>query len=210
MIKKNKKICTVLNYIDHSHIVISIITGCVSISAFASLVVIPARIESSTIGLKICYNCKIKKYRSMITKKKKKQDKIILLTKSKLNSTEVLISKALIDSKIIHDEFVLTNNVLKEHYDTKEEIKIPITNKKSDYIYKRVLPYCLKCRKNKQSKNPEVVKTKNRRIMLLSTRSVGNSKKSKFLKEQEARGLLSSLVLTISLSHIPFLGPLSF
>ena len=37
-----------------------------------------------------------------------------------------------------------------------------------------------------------------------------NSKKPKFLKEQEARGLLSSLVLTISLSHIPFLGPLSF
>ena len=54
MIKKNKKVCTVLNYIDHSHIVISIITGCVSISAFASLVGIPARIESSTIGLKIC------------------------------------------------------------------------------------------------------------------------------------------------------------
>ena len=54
MIKKNKKVCTVLNYIDHSHIVISIITGCVSISAFASLVGIPARIESSTMGLKIC------------------------------------------------------------------------------------------------------------------------------------------------------------
>ena len=110
----------------------------------------------------------------MITKNKKKHDKI-LLTKSKLNSIEVLISKALIDSKIIHDEFVLTNNVLKEHYDIKEEIKIPITNKKSDYIYKRVLPYCLKCRKNKQSKNPEVVKTKNGRIMLLPTCSVGNS-----------------------------------
>ena len=76
-----------------------------------------------------------------------------MLTKSKLNSIEVLISKALIDSKIIHDEFVLTNNVLKEHYDIKEsKFKIPITNKKSDYIYKRVLPYCLKCRKNKQSK----------------------------------------------------------
>ena len=182
MIKKNKKVCTVLNYIGHSHIVISIITGCVSISAFASLVGIPARIESSTIGLfkNLYYNCKIKKYRSMITKKKKKQDKIILLAKSKLNSTEVLISKALIDLEIIHDEFVLTNNVLKEHYDIKEEIKIPITNKKSDYIYKRVLPYCFKCRKNKQSKNPEVVETKNER-MFLSTCSVGNSTKNQNL-----------------------------
>ena len=48
----------------------------------------------------------------MIKKKKNKQDKIILLTKSRLNSIEVLISKALIDSNISHDEFVLINNVL--------------------------------------------------------------------------------------------------
>ena len=53
--------------------------------------------------------------------------------------------------------------------------------------------HCLKCRKNTQSKNLKVVKTKNGRIMLLSKCSVCNSKKSKFLKEQEARGLLSNL-----------------
>ena len=52
--KKYKKICRVLNYIDHSLIVISTITGCVSISAFVSLVGIPIGFESSTIGLKIC------------------------------------------------------------------------------------------------------------------------------------------------------------
>ena len=40
-----------------------------------------------------------------------------------LNSIEVLISKALIDSNIIHDEFVLMNNVLKEYDETNEEIK---------------------------------------------------------------------------------------
>ena len=57
-----------------------------------------------------------------------------------------------------------------------------------------MLCYCLKCRKNTQSKNPEVVKTKNGRIMLLSKCSVCNSKKSKFLKEQEARELLSNLL----------------
>ena len=47
----------------------------------------------------------------------------VLLAKSKLNNIEVLISKALIDSNISHDEFVLINNVLKEFYDMKEEIK---------------------------------------------------------------------------------------
>ena len=47
----------------------------------------------------------------------------MLLTKTKLNSIEVLISKALIDSNSSHDEFVLINNVLKEYDDMKEEIK---------------------------------------------------------------------------------------
>ena len=47
-------------------------------------------------------------------------DKIVLLAKPKLNSIEVLISKALIDSNISHDEFILINNVLKEYDDIKE------------------------------------------------------------------------------------------
>ena len=56
----------------------------------------------------------------MIRKKKKKNDKIVLLAKTKLNSMEVLISKALIDSNISRDEFISTNNLLKE-YDAKKE-----------------------------------------------------------------------------------------
>ena len=43
--------------------------------------------------------------------------------------------------------------------------------------------------------------------MLLSKRAVCNSRKSKFIKEQEARALLSSLGITTPLSKIPFLGP---
>ena len=46
-----------------------------------------------------------------------------MTARSILNSIEVLISKALIDSNIIHDEFVLMNNVLKEYDETNEEIK---------------------------------------------------------------------------------------
>ena len=64
----------------------------------------------------------IKKYKSLFKEKKKKHDKIVLLTK-KLNSREIPISKALIDSSIYHTEFVLINNVLKEYDDMKEEIK---------------------------------------------------------------------------------------
>ena len=73
-----------MNYIDHSLIAISTVTGCVSISTFASLVSIPIGIAISAIGLKSCVK-KYKKYKWVIKKKKKKHDKIVLLAKSQLN-----------------------------------------------------------------------------------------------------------------------------
>ena len=97
---------------------------CISISAFAYLVGIQIGITSSAIELKICaVTTAIKKYKSIIKKKKKKHSKIVLFAKFKLNSTEVLISKALIDSVIISDELVLINNALKEYNEMKKEIK---------------------------------------------------------------------------------------
>ena len=102
MSKKHKKVCTTLNYIEHFLILGSTITGCVSISAFASLVGIPIGITSSETELKTSViTAGIKKYKSMIKKKKKKKhDKIVLLAKSKLNS--IVVSKALIVSNISH------------------------------------------------------------------------------------------------------------
>ena len=73
-----------------------------------------------------------------------------------------------------------------------------------------MLSYCLKCRKNTESKNPKVARTKNGRIMLLSKCAVCDSKKSKFIKQQEASGLLSSLGIKTPLSKIPLVGPLLF
>ena len=92
MSQKHKKVCRVLSYIELY--LISAVTGCVSISVFASLVGIRIGITSSAVGLKICViTAGIKKYKSKIKKKKKKHDKVVLLTKSKLNSIELLISK---------------------------------------------------------------------------------------------------------------------
>ena len=59
----------------------------------------------------------------MIKKKKKKHDKIVLLAKSKLNSVEVETSKASTDLSIIHGEFALINNMVKECDNLKEKIK---------------------------------------------------------------------------------------
>ena len=63
---------------------------------------------------------------------------------------------------------------------------------------------------NIESKNLKVVKTKNGRIMLFSKYAVCNSKKSKFIKEQEASRLLSSSGTKTPLSKIPFVGALLF
>ena len=124
MSKKHKKVCRVLKYVNHSLIVISTVTGCVSISALCSLVEIPIEIASFTIGLKICViTAAFKKYKSIIKEKRKKHNKIVLLAKSWLSNTEVLISNVLINSSISHDEFVFKKSVLKEFNDTKEEIK---------------------------------------------------------------------------------------
>ena len=77
---------------------------------------------SSAIGLKICaITAEYKICKSIM--KKKKDNKIILLAKSKLNIIEVLIFNALIDSVCNRDEFVLINNLLKEQNKTKEEVK---------------------------------------------------------------------------------------
>ena len=62
-----------------------------------------------------------------------------MLAKSELNSIQVLISKALIDLNISHDEFFLIDNVLKEFYDTTEQIKVLIKNKSLNYIQNNVV-----------------------------------------------------------------------
>ena len=124
MSKKHKKVCTTLNYIEHFLILASTITGRVSIFAFDSSVGIPIGFTSSAAGLKICViTAGIKTFKSIIKKKRKNRDKIVLLAKFKLNSTKLLISKTLIDSVISHGEFVLINNVLKEYNEMKKEIK---------------------------------------------------------------------------------------
>ena len=78
---------------------------------------VSAVLTNSAVGLKITAG--IKKYKSLAKKRKKKQNKIVLLRKMKLDTIDVLISKSLIDSYISHDEFVSVTNVLKEYNEMK-------------------------------------------------------------------------------------------
>ena len=94
-------------------------------NAFAFLFGIPIGIMSAAIIPKICAKTVgIKNYKSINKKKKKKHNKMVLLAKSKLNSIEVLIFKALIDSSISHDGFVLINNLLKQYDNMKKSKQI--------------------------------------------------------------------------------------
>ena len=128
-----------MNYIEHLLVLVSIVPECVLISAFAPLVAVLVGITNSAIRLKFfVITARIKKYKSIIKKKKKKHDQIVLLAKSKLNIIEVLISKVLIDSNISHNEFVLINYVLKNMMIWKKKSKSLKINKKFKlykYIY---------------------------------------------------------------------------
>ena len=70
--------------------------------------------------------------------------------------------------------------------------------------------YCLKCRKNTENINPRVSKTSNGRTMLLSKCAISGSKKSRFIKNQEAKALLSNLGIRTQLSKVSILDDILF
>ena len=67
--------------------------------------------------------------------------------------------------------------------------------------------YCLSCKKDRKNINPKIVGTKNNRLIMLSKCAICNNKKS-FIKEQEARGLLSNLGIRTPLSKNPLFNVL--
>ena len=73
-----------------------------------------------------------------------------------------------------------------------------------------MLSYCLKCKKYTESINPKVLKTTNGKMMILSKCAICGSKKSKFIKEKQAKGLLSNLGVRTPLNKIPVLEDLLF
>ena len=68
--------------------------------------------------------------------------------------------------------------------------------------------YCLKCKANTDNIDPKMFKTKNNRLLMQSKCSVCKNKKSRFVKEQDAKGLLSQLGIKTLLSEIPLLNVL--
>ena len=114
-------------------IFVSAVSGFASISAFASLFTVLVGIAISAVGMKICALTAWIKNSSQSKKNKKTRNNIVLLAKAKLYIIEFLVSNALIDSYINHNEVVSINNVLREYNKTKREIKNPETS--VEYFY---------------------------------------------------------------------------
>ena len=110
--KKVSKYVAVFDYINEALIVLSATSDGVSIISFTSIIRALVGIASASLTLFFSLTKRIvTKLLNMTRNKKKKHDKILMLAKNKLNSTETLISQALIDMEISHEEFIA---ILKE------------------------------------------------------------------------------------------------
>ena len=106
MIKKLDKYLVSFDYLDKIFITLSTSFSTLSIASYAAVVGMPVGIAGSSLTLIFTIGAGINKSLLRVTKKrKKKHNKIIVLAKSKLNMIDTLLSSALIDSKISHEEF---------------------------------------------------------------------------------------------------------
>ena len=133
--KKLNKQVTIFDYIDKLLIVLSATSSGVSILSFTSIVGAPVGIASANFTLIFSLTtATTKKLLNITRKKKEKHDKIIMLAKSKLNSIETLISQALIDMEISHEEFI---TILKET-DKYEKMKYNLKSENEKYEIMRL------------------------------------------------------------------------
>ena len=133
--KKLSKYVTIFDYMDKILIVLSATSSGVSIISFTSIIGVPAGIASASFTLIFSITAGIiKKLLSTTIKKKKKHDQILMLAKSKYNSIEALISQALNDIDISHEEFITIFKEKDRYERMKENIKDKNEYKKQEIV----------------------------------------------------------------------------
>ena len=107
LISKNiSKYIASLDYFDKSLNVLSILSGSISIASFATVIGAPAGIIGASCGLTFSITSGfVKKFLKTTRNKKKKHNKIVILARSRLNSIESKISKALMVNEISHEDY---------------------------------------------------------------------------------------------------------
>ena len=137
IIKKISKYIVAFDYVDKLFITLSASFGTLSIASHATVVGIPVGIAGASLTLTFTITTGIvKKFLNITRKKKKKHNKIIALARSKLNIIENLISQALIDFEITHEQFskiIYEKNNYEQIIDNIRSVKsITDLNKKND------------------------------------------------------------------------------
>ena len=133
MSKKLSKYIAVFDYIDKTLVALSATSGGISIISFTSDIGVPAGIASASFTLIFSVTTGvIKKLLTITRDKKKKHNKIIMLPKSKLNSIETLMSQALIDLDINHEDFKTIVREKEKYEQMKENIKNIKSNDEKD------------------------------------------------------------------------------
>ena len=126
LISKNiSKYIASLDYFDKSLNVLSILSGSISIASFATVIGAPAGIIGASCGLTFSITSGfVKKFLKTIRNKKKKHNKIVMLARSKLNSIESKISKALMDNEISIEDFETIINEERKYWELKESTRM--------------------------------------------------------------------------------------
>ena len=124
IIKKLNKYIVSFDYLDKIFIALSASFSTLSIASYATVVGLPVGIAGSSLTLIFTISTGVNKSLLRVTKKrKKKHNKIIALAKSKLNTIDTLLSSALNDSKISHEEFSYIITEKNTYENMKENIK---------------------------------------------------------------------------------------
>ena len=130
--KKLNKYITIFDNIDKILIILSVTSSGISIISFASAIGVPAGIASACFTLIFSITTGIiKKLLNITRNKKKRHDKVLMLAESKLNSIESLISQALNDLDISHQEFIIILNEKDKYERMKYNLISKNENKKS-------------------------------------------------------------------------------
>ena len=122
MSKRLSKYIGSFDYFDKSLIGLSATSGSISIASFATVIGAPLGKASASLSLTCLLSKRlVKKLLKTTRNKKKKHNRIVMLARSKLNSIESKISKALINFKIIHESFMTIVNEERNYKEMKEK-----------------------------------------------------------------------------------------
>ena len=132
MSKRLSKYIASFDYFDKSLIILSVTTGSVSITSFATVIGAPVGIVGGSFSLAFWISTGIiKKLLKTARNKKKKHNKIVMVARSKSNSIECKMSKALMNNEIKHEDFVTIINEEKKYRELKESIRM-MNSQRSD------------------------------------------------------------------------------